>query len=105
MSSDTYDGLLNEDWQAGDLAECVHDDWLDRTIAANPSKGDVLRVVDLYENTDQLGRPVFCLTFEGKPWDLSWTCTAFRKLRPSLTACTDGWAEWLQGRVTPKVDA
>ena len=38
----------NEDWQVGDIAECVLDDWLDLQ-EFNPKKGDILTVSSLYE--------------------------------------------------------
>ena len=38
----------NEDWQVGDIAECVADDWADWQ-EFNPKKGDILTVSSLYE--------------------------------------------------------
>ena len=71
----------NEDWQVGDIAECVADDWV-RWQEFNPKKGDILTVSRLYEGPSINGN-VICsyLLFEGKPNDAGWHCIYFRKHR------------------------
>lgn len=79
----------NEDWQVGDLAECVlpvDQVWPD-DFAENPKRGDVLRVNALVEGLDTLGEALVSgLGFEGKPARHFWAASAFRKLRPAIEA-------------------
>ena len=71
----------NEDWQVGDIAECVADDWLEWQ-EFNPKKGDILTVSSLYEGPTLNGEILFSyLFFEGKPNDAGWHCISFRKHR------------------------
>jgi hypothetical protein len=76
----------NEDWQVGDLAVCIEDEW-GRVHCAAPVKGDVLRVSALMEGCASTGNKMISgLRFEGKPQNLAWHCGAFRKIRPEVNA-------------------
>jgi hypothetical protein len=71
----------NEDWQVGDLAECVADD-LAIQLCYNPKKGDVLTVSQLTEGPNVSGLSLTsALCFEGRPQRYSWHCLHFRKHR------------------------
>lgn len=71
----------NEDWQIGDMAECVLADWLS-DIPQNPAIGEVRTVAALFEG-QAAERPVIvsALAFEGFG-ALTWHCAAFRKHKP-----------------------
>jgi hypothetical protein len=82
---------LNEDWQVGDLAECVLDDWVsDHPL--NPKKGEVLTVsfVDHYgEQVLEGMRLLFSvLGFVEKPSLQAWHSQSFKKHRGVAEAIT-----------------
>lgn len=69
-----------DDWQVGDWAECIQDDWY-YTNKPNPRIGDrlIVKAVEIGPPNGLLPRTVF-LRFVGKPRDLAWTAYAFRKI-------------------------
>jgi hypothetical protein len=76
---------MNEDWAVGDLAQCIDGNWPD-TSQANPKVGDVLRVAEVIDGTTRPANyRAYGLGFSGKPSNIYWECTAFRKLRPATT--------------------
>ena len=81
---------LNEDWRAGDLAECIESGWQHPNDPHHPKVGDVLRVSAITDGPCVcVGRPAALITglrFEGKPQNRAWHCRSFRKLRPVHTA-------------------
>lgn len=91
----------NEDWQAGDLAECTSDRWVvcPGYGGGMPAVGGIYRVMRVSEGVTWDGRSVIAAlgfnAFPGQNWD----CTEFRKLRPSLEACDDEFAVELRDRL------
>jgi hypothetical protein len=78
---------MNEDWQIGDLAECIADSW-HIPDQCSPRVGDILRVSGVIDGTVMLTNVlVIALRFEGKPANMGWICTGFRKLRPLHEPC------------------
>jgi hypothetical protein len=77
-----------EDWQVGDVAECIADDWhVESTF--NPKRGDVLTVSGLIEGVTADGLTIFsALAFEGKPPGNWWDNRNFRKHRPAEAIVT-----------------
>lgn len=71
---------MNEDWQRGDLAECIFDDWIFR-IPDSPQVGDILRVSEVCEGVS-FGARIYTLSFEGKDPRQGWATQCFRKIRP-----------------------
>lgn len=75
-----------EDWQVGDIAECIGDGWLDPQ-PYNPKMGDVLTVAAIAECVADAGPwqgALFIgLAFEGLPRGCFYNNTAFRKHRPA----------------------
>jgi hypothetical protein len=74
----------NEDWQVGDIAECIVEigDW-NETVKPweRPAKGDRLVVAGFDEGIDSGGKTLdYFLRFNGLPHGLS--TRGFRKVRP-----------------------
>ena len=95
-------GRCTEDWQAGDLAECIDDEpWFDlRTgsLSDGPKHGDLLRVSGI---SMVFGHVL--LRFYGGPDRFS--ADSFRKITPRQDeACTDAFKRQMKG-LRPKVDA
>lgn len=79
----------DEDWQAGDLAVCIADNWTEQ-LPENPKIDDLLRVRHVCADNR-------FLHFEGKPDRYHWTAVAFRKVRPDTEPAADeDWVEQLQ---------
>jgi len=95
----------NEDWQIGDLAKCVEDDWVDCGSLA-PSVGQIYRVSDVYEglvwqeNAISIG-----LSLEGFDQINAWRCTAFQKLRPEIKAADAKFTAAIKNGKPVPVDA
>lgn len=91
--------VWNEDWRAGDLAECLHGVWL-FTTPYDPKAGDVLRVAGAVEGVSIDGAVlVYALSFEDKPAGHAWATQGFRKLRPSLEAADERFVAELRERL------
>jgi hypothetical protein len=86
----------NEDWQRGDLAECVADYW--NGPPPWPAKGHVYRVSAICEGRAfERSVVVVGLALDGLPaW---WRCTAFRKLRPTVEPASDEFTAELRDRL------
>jgi hypothetical protein len=71
----------NEDWQVGDIAECINDNW-DFASPQDPKVGDVLTVSGLRgDEKTKKGVVISALKFEGKCQYDSWHCKGFIKHR------------------------
>lgn len=72
-----------DDWQVGDLAECLAEGWQD-VWPYNPMRGDILRVskLGLFDSELALG-------FYGKPQRHGWQACAFRKIKPDAEPCEE----------------
>lgn len=91
----------SEDWQVGDRAQCIADDWLD-DVPYNPKRGDVLRVSSLAEGPTSDGTYVIsALMFEGKPTNRGWHEAYFQKIRPAEQCFTEAMRNLLRQPVTP----
>lgn len=78
-----------EDWQAGDLAICIADNWTE-ALPENPKKDDLLRVRFVCADNRYLH-------FESKPDRFHWQAIAFRKVRPDTEPAADeAWVDQLQ---------
>lgn len=69
-----------EDWQPGDMAECVRDDWLDGP-EKRPRRGSqfmVVRVIKGRSLSGELGHGLELFRYAGR-----WDATAFKKLPPA----------------------
>lgn len=93
--------LPTDDWQAGDLAECLESRWLIVSTGdkcEGPSLGQILRVEAVDEADGLKG-----LAFEGlNYW---WAAACFRKIRPQQReACSPAFADKMK-RLRPMVDA
>ncbi len=86
---------MNEDWQVGDLAVCVGDDW-EFPHVADPRAGEVLRVNHIEEGISPSGVRAFYLGFEGKPVLVYWEVVCFRKLRPNEVRAREEWRAMLR---------
>lgn len=88
----------NEDWRAGDLAECMVDPggWigLPSSIAA-PQRERIYRVLGVSEALAMTGVLLIGLKLEGLP-NARWQCTHFRKVRPSIEGCEFSFWFWLK---------
>lgn len=72
-----------EDWQVGDLAQCLVDQF-DGPTLQDPKRGEVLRVAGLWEGVDIRGAFILSgLSFEGRSPNSFWVQSAFRKIRPA----------------------
>ena len=78
---------LNEDWQIGDLAECLIDQASWRPPATDdPARGEVRRVAAIVTGLVVTGEGLItALKFEHFD-KKAWHCINFRKLRPELVA-------------------
>jgi len=76
--------VWNEDWAAGDLAECVAGSWGGNP---GPKVGSINRIIGVKEGIGHLGSLIYALEFQRHP-DYAYECTAFRKIRPA-----EGWRE------------
>ncbi|MDX3908872.1 MAG: hypothetical protein QHC67_03540 [Sphingobium sp.] len=86
-----------EDWQPGDLAICISEDW-PSDPGNNPKINDLLRVTDICWE----GR---FLHFSEKPSSQHWPAINFRKVKPDTSAADDAaWVQLLE-RFRGKVDA
>ena len=95
--------ILSEDWQIGDLAECIADGFVD-SDEIDPKKGDVLRVSDVCEGINPKYNVRFIgLRFESKPQHRGWDNRGFRKIRPEQKAADQSWSEWLRDALTKPV--
>lgn len=90
--------MSGADWQAGDLAICIDDNWCrcGRTDCGirsiGPKKEQLLKVTDVHL---VIGR-IF-LAFEGIAADHLWHEQAFRKVRPDTEPAADeAWVEQLR---------
>ncbi|WP_062770454.1 hypothetical protein [Sphingopyxis terrae] len=91
----------SEDWQVGDLAQCISDKWY-RQWAENPKRGDVLRVCGLVEGISTTGEDIIsALQFESKPANRSWAENMFQKIRPAEQCFTEAMRNLLRQPVTP----
>jgi hypothetical protein len=93
--------LPTDDWQPGDLAECMESRWL--IIATGmkcdgPRMGQILRV-DAVDEVDGL----VGLSFEGL--DFWWAAACFRKVKPRQTEACDKWFKKQLQNMRPTVDA
>lgn len=72
----------NEDWQIGDVAECIRDDWhRDTPPWSRPRIGQRFIVVGFTDDfADYTGNRHYFLHF--KDCKIAWSCTAFRKVYP-----------------------
>lgn len=96
----------SEDWQAGDLAECIDDNWPPILGVTHPKLGDVLRVSAVDEGADFLfGIQIIVLRFEGRPQTLGWDNRHFRKLRPTLEPAEQEFTVWLKDKLRKPVEA
>lgn len=91
----------SEDWQVGDVAVCVSDNWPDKD-SLDPRVGDMLRVSGVkYDAACLTGRQRFSgLRFEGKP-GRCYQNTAFQKIRPAEQCFTKAMRNLLRQPVTP----
>lgn len=88
----------NEDWQIGDLAECLVSKEKWKPCRPNdPDKGEILRVNAMTEGLVIDGSfMVSALGFEGKYAGYFWAQGAFRKLRPEVAAADAEFSAWLR---------
>lgn len=70
----------NEDWRAGDIAECVRDDWLNVPFYKLPKLGGQTIVSRMHPAWHKGVTPGWGLALVGYPG--LWDTTAFRKVRP-----------------------
>jgi hypothetical protein len=94
----------NEDWQRGDLAKCIADDW---DLPPNfrgytPIKGRTYRVEAAREASTWDGRSLIVGLVLESCGGNGFVSTHFRKLRPSLTACDETFAVELRDRLKGK---
>lgn len=88
----------SEDWQIGDLAECLisKEEWPDQS-KPHPDKGEILRVNAMGEGLTNCGSKLISgLGFEGRPVGVFWAQQCFRKLRPEVAAADAEFSAWLR---------
>lgn len=88
----------NDDWQVGDLAECIAASWAPSRVDG-PKAGDRLRVSALIEGMCNDGVLRSCLGFEGKPPRAAWACQGFRKIRPRIAPADASFTAELRQRL------
>lgn len=95
----------SEDWQVGDLAECIDEDWPRVWGVTHPSKGQILRVAAVDEGEDCIfGIQIIVLRFEG--WGkYGWDNRNFRKLRPTTEPAEQEFTVWLKDKLRKPVEA
>lgn len=83
-----------DDWQVGDLGECIEDDWA-YFWPCNPRCGDLVRVAQVYS----VGGGRF-LRLVGKPPIYGWAAKGFRKITPKNEECAQEFREWLKNKIS-----
>ena len=96
---------MNEDWQVGDLAECLSGLW---DYPFGPVKGGIYRVAcvvkgPLASGPDK-GAIVYGLVLKEFGTE-SWLCTGFRKIRPLHEPCEAEFAELIRRPVRKRETA
>lgn len=97
---------INEDWRAGDLAECISEgSWsFESSLEDGPAKGQICRVTKVVAGhlfgTDQ---PAYGLGFVG--FGYFYRASDFRKLRPVHEACDVGFAALIKRPKREGIDA
>lgn len=98
-------GPINEDWRAGDLAECVDGCWVPPMAVDIPVLGSIYRVTAVYIGHDvRDGSPIWSLRLEGmnaRPYS-GYIASAFRKVTPLHEAATAEFRAELRDRLKPK---
>lgn len=70
---------INEDWRAGDMAQCLNGDW---GLHVGPLQRDIVLVRSVVKGWRRHdGKPDWGLEIEGYP-ESHYIASAFRKLRP-----------------------
>jgi len=94
---------INEDWRAGDLAECIKGGSWPPGIAG-PAAGQICRVTDVIAGRLTVsGDPAFGLSLFG--FMHFFHAEAFRKLRPVHEACDVGFAALIKRPRREGIDA
>lgn len=76
--------VWNEDWQIGDTAECIRDDWYNPPVPPweQPRVGQHFIIAGFRESIGTRGSLAYYLVFEGLPKEWGWETSCFRKVRP-----------------------
>lgn len=84
---------MNEDWRAGDLAQCVFDRF-HNPAPGDPVVGEVRRVRQVMDALGNGGARAYFLKFEGGVD--GYECVGFRKLRPVIEPAEAGFTATLR---------